>query len=122
MTREKTTRTYADPAAAGSGAVQLQRQHLARCVRQQRRIRSEETDDSAPASAGLPATFEIAAIDPHYRIATPDWYAEGYGCGFALNEKGNKAYAIVAACGAGAEETPLAEAFSALYNDTFNGA
>lgn len=82
---------------------------------------SEEKDDSAPASAGLPATFEIAAIDPHYRIATPDWYAEGYGCGFALNEKGNKAYAIVAACGAGAEETPLAEAFSALYNDTFNG-
>lgn len=82
---------------------------------------SEGKSDSTPASTSLPATFEIAATDPHYQIATPDWHAESYGCGFALNEKENKAYAIVVACGSGAGETPLAEAFSALYNDTFNG-
>lgn len=83
-----------------------------------------KTDDkggSNTPSANLPGTYEIAATDPHYIISTPDWKAEGYGCGFALNENGNKKYAIVAACGSGAEETPLKEAFSALYNDTFNG-
>lgn len=78
----------------------------------------DEKDDST-----LPSTYEIAATDPHYSIATPDWKAEGYGCGFALNEKGNKKYAIVMACGAeaDAEETSLQEAFATLYNDTFNG-
>lgn len=82
---------------------------------------SEEKGDSAPVSTSLPATFEVAVTDPHYQIATPDWDAESYGCGFALNEKGNKAYAIVVVCGSDAEEAPLTEVFSALYNDTFNG-
>ena len=47
--------------------------------------------------------------------------AVGYGLGFALNEKGNKKYAIVVACGSEATEVPLAEAFSTLYNGGFNG-
>ncbi len=72
-------------------------------------------------STTLPGTFEIAATEPHYIIATPDWHAEGYGLGFALNEKGNKQYAIVVACGAEADEGSLQEAFQTLYNDTFNG-
>ena len=80
-----------------------------------------ESTGNAVVITGLPATYEIAATDPHYIIATPDWRAEGYGCGFALNENGSKDYAIVVACGYGATEDPLAEAFSALYNDTFNG-
>lgn len=47
--------------------------------------------------------------------------AVGYGLGFALNEKGNKKYTIVVACGSEATEVPLAEAFSTLYNGGFNG-
>lgn len=82
----------------------------------------DQNDGNAAASADLPGTYEIAATDPHYIIATPDWHAEGYGCGFALNEDGNKDYAIVVACGYGTEEEQsLQEAFTALYNDTFNG-
>lgn len=37
------------------------------------------------------------------------------------DRKGQYELAIVVACGSGAEEAPLSEAFSALYNDTFNG-
>ena len=80
-----------------------------------------KTSKTTEVSSTLPKTYEIAATDPHYFIATPDWRAEGYGCGFALTEKGNNQYAIVVACGSSAEEAPLKEAFSALYNDTFNG-
>ena len=80
-----------------------------------------EKGDKADESSSLPATYEIAATDPHYIIATPDWHAEGYGCGFALTEQGSNQYAIVVACGYAAEDAPLEEAFSALYNDTFNG-
>ncbi len=80
-----------------------------------------EKGDKADVSSSLPTTYEIAATDPHYIIATPDWHAEGYGCGFALTENGNNQYAIVAACGYAAEDAPLEEAFAALYNDTFNG-
>lgn len=80
-----------------------------------------KSDGSAASGTSLPKTFEIAATDPHYIIATPDWSAESYGCGFALNEKGSKDYAIVVACGYGTEEGTLEEVFSALYNDTFNG-
>ena len=47
--------------------------------------------------------------------------AVGYGLGFALNENGNKKYAIVVACGSEATEVPLSEAFSTLYNGGFNG-
>lgn len=75
----------------------------------------------AVVTTSLPGTFEIAATDPHYIIATPDWHAESYGCGFALTENGSNSYAIVAACGYGTEEGSLEEVFSALYNDTFNG-
>lgn len=78
-------------------------------------------DDKTTAPEGLPNTYEIAATDPHYIIATPDWRAEGYGCGFALNEKGNKDYAIVVACGSSADDAPLNEAFTVLYDDTFKG-
>ena len=78
-------------------------------------------ETGAPMTAGLPDSFEIAATDPHYIIATPDWHAEGYGCGFALTEQGSKDYAIVVACGYGGEEGTLEEVFSTLYNDTFNG-
>ena len=56
-----------------------------------------ESTGNAVVITGLPATYEIAATDPHYIIATPDWRAEGYGCGFALNENGSKDYAIVVA-------------------------
>lgn len=76
---------------------------------------------NAVVTTNLPGTFEIAATDPHYIIATPDWHAESYGCGFALTENGSNTYAIVAACGYGTEEGSLEEVFSALYNDTFNG-
>lgn len=51
----------------------------------------------------------------------PAWRAEGYGYGFALNEKDNKDYAVVVACGYGAEDKTLQEAFSVLYNDNFKG-
>lgn len=80
-----------------------------------------EKDSKTDVSSNLPETYEIAATDPHYIIATPDWHAEGYGCGFALTENGNNNYAIVVACGSAADEAPLEEAFSTLYNDTFNG-
>ena len=80
-----------------------------------------KTGGRVAGSTACSETYEIAATDPHYIIATPDWTAEGYGCGFALNEKANKNYAIVAACGSEAVETPLKQAFTALYNDTFNG-
>lgn len=80
---------------------------------------SGESKD-APASE-LPASFEIAATEPHYFVATPDWNAEGYGCGFALTEGGSKDYAIVVACGYGGEEGTLEEVVTALYNDTFHG-
>ncbi len=83
--------------------------------------KDNKKDENNVVSDSLPGTYEIAATDPHYIISVPDWYAEGYGRGFALNEKGNKNYAIVVACGYDADETPLKEAFSALYNDTFNG-
>ena len=82
---------------------------------------ANKTGGRVAGSTACPETFEIAATDPHYTIATPDWTAESFGCGFALNEKGNKNYAIVAACGSEAVETPLKEALTALYNDTFNG-
>lgn len=84
---------------------------------------ADETGSSGKAvvTTSLPGTFEIAATDPHYIIATPDWHAESYGCGFALTENGSNAYAIVTACGYGTEEGSLEEVFSALYNDTFNG-
>lgn len=82
---------------------------------------ADKTDGKAAVDTALPATYEIAATDPHYIISTPDWKAEGYGCGFALNEKGNKEYAIVVACGSSTDESPLADAFATLYNDTFNG-
>ena len=81
----------------------------------------DENNVSAAVSTTLPSTFEIVATDPHYIIATPDWHAEGYGCGFALNENGSKDYAIVVACGYEAAEVSLKDAFSALYNDTFSG-
>lgn len=83
--------------------------------------KSSEKVGKTDASSNLPKTYEIAATDPHYIVATPDWHAEGYGCGFALTEKSNNKYAIVVACGSAAEEAPLKDAFSALYNDTFNG-
>lgn len=73
-----------------------------------------KTGGRVAGSTACSETYEIAVTDPHYIIATPDWTAEGYGCGFALNEKGNKNYAIVAACGSEAVETPLKEAFTAL--------
>ncbi len=79
-----------------------------------------KADSKTAADTSLPETYEIAATDPHYIIATPDWQAEGYGRGFALNEKGSKNYAIVVACGYSAEGT-LEEDFTTLYNDTFNG-
>ena len=84
--------------------------------------------DSSSVSSGqavvitsLPGTYEIAATDPHYFIDIPDWQAEGYGLGFALNENGSKGYAIVVACGYSVGDTPLEEAFPALYNDSFHG-
>ena len=83
--------------------------------------KSSENVDKSDVPSNLPETYEIAATDPHYIVATPDWHAEGYGCGFALTEKGNNKYAIVVACGSTAEEAPLKDAFSALYDDTFNG-
>lgn len=70
--------------------------------------------------ADLPDTYEIAATEPHYIFSVPDWRAEGYGYGFALNEKGNKKYAIVTACDDSMAEESLNEAFQVLYNDTFN--
>ena len=76
---------------------------------------------STDVSGKLSGTYEIAATDPHYIIFTPDWRAEGYGRGFALNEKGNKNYAIVAACGDGSSSDPLNESCEALYNDDFIG-
>ena len=83
--------------------------------------KSIEKDGNTDVSSNLPNAYEIAATDPHYIVATPDWHAEGYGCGFALTEKSNNKYAIVVACGSTAEETPLKDAFTALYDDTFNG-
>ena len=80
-----------------------------------------EIGGQAVVISSLPGSYEIAATDPHYFIATPDWQAEGYGLGFALNEGGSKDYAIVAACGYGVGDTPLADAFAALYNDGFQG-
>ena len=82
---------------------------------------SENKKDGAAASGKLTGTYEIAATDPHYIISTPDWQAEGYGRGFALNEKGNKNYAIVAVCGDGIGGDSLNEVFEALYNDDFSG-
>ncbi len=79
-----------------------------------------ENEKGGNTDVSLPNTYELAATDPHYTIAVPAWSAEGYGYGFSLNEKGNKKYAIVVACGSDAEEEPLEDAFSALYNDTFN--
>ena len=38
---------------------------------------------NAVVTTSLPGTFEIAATDPHYIIATPDRHAESYGCGFS---------------------------------------
>ncbi len=78
-------------------------------------------NDKSDTPVGLPKTFEIAATDPHYIISTPDWHAEGYGCGFALNEKGSKDYAIVVACGYEASDASLNDAFTTLYNDAFSG-
>ena len=57
---------------------------------------ANKTGGRVAGSTACPETFEIAATDLHYTIATPDWTAESFGCGFALNEKGNKNYAIVA--------------------------
>ena len=51
-----------------------------------------KTGGRVAGSTACSETYEIAVTDPHYIIATPDWTAEGYGCGFALNEKGNKNY------------------------------
>lgn len=34
-----------------------------------------ESTGNAVVITGLPATYEIAATDPHYIIATPDWRA-----------------------------------------------
>lgn len=85
------------------------------------------TDSSSVSSSqavvitSLPGTYEIAATDPHYFIDIPDWQAEDYGLGFALNENGSKDYAIVVACGYSVGGTPLADAFPALYNDGFHG-
>ena len=38
---------------------------------------------NAVVTTNLPGTFEIAATDPHYIIATPDWHAESCGYGFS---------------------------------------
>lgn len=38
---------------------------------------------NAVVTTSLPGTFEIAATDSHYIIATPDRHAESYGCGFS---------------------------------------
>ena len=83
--------------------------------------KTENNEAADAAYADLTSVFEIAVTEPHYFVSTPDWHAEGYGCGFALTEKGSSDYAIVAACGYGDEEGELAEVFSALYNDNFNG-
>ena len=90
--------------------------------------KSENTDagnnngeDGDDVSSSLPALYEITETDPHYLISIPEWHAENYGCGFALTESGNNKYAIVAAYDYSAEEAPLKDAFSALYNDNFNG-
>ena len=80
----------------------------------------DKKSDSTALST-LPATFEIAATDPHYVVSIPDWKAESYGCGFALNEKGNKKYAIVVACASAPDDSPLEQAVTNLYNDNFNG-
>ena len=79
-----------------------------------------ENGGNTEVSSNLPKTYEIAATDPHYTVATPDWHTEGYGCGFALTEKSDK-YAIVVACGSEKVDSPLKDALSALYDDTFNG-
>lgn len=79
------------------------------------------TSGNVAVTASLPGTFEIAATEPHYFIAIPDWHAESYGLGFALTEKGSTGYAIVAACGYPVDGDSLEEAFSALYTDGYNG-
>ena len=79
------------------------------------------TSGNVAVTTSLPGTFEIAASEPHYFIATPDWHAESYGLGFALTEKGSTGYAIVAACGYPVDGDSLEEAFSALYTDGYNG-
>lgn len=79
------------------------------------------TSGNVAVTASLPGTFEIAATEPHYFIAIPDWHAESYGLGFALTEKGSTGYAIVAACGYPMDGDSLEEAFSALYTDGYNG-
>lgn len=82
---------------------------------------SKDKKSDSTTSSSLPTTFEIAATDPHYVVSTPDWKAESYGCGFALNENGNKKYAIVVACASSPDDSPLEQAFTSLYNDNFNG-
>lgn len=82
---------------------------------------TENHEAADAAYADLTSVFEMAVTEPHYYISTPDWHAEGYGCGFALTENGSSDYAIVAACGYGDEEGELDEVFSALYNDNFRG-
>jgi len=81
----------------------------------------EKKDGDTAASAKLPGSYEIAVTDPHLFISTPDWNAESYGRGFALNENGNKDYAIVVACGYEDNESSLKDTFSTVYNDAFNG-
>lgn len=44
---------------------------------------ADKTDGKAAVDTVLPATYEIAATDPHYIISTPDWKAEGYGYSFS---------------------------------------
>lgn len=83
--------------------------------------KTEQKNGNTSVPSNLPDTYEIATTDPHYIISTPDWKAEGYGNGFALNENGNKKYAIVVACGSESTEEPLNNAFTALYDDTFKG-
>ena len=80
------------------------------------------TSGNAVVTTSLPGTFEIAATEPHYFIAIPDWHAESYGLGFTLTEKGSTGYVIVVvACGYPAEGDSLEEAFSALYTVGYNG-
>lgn len=83
--------------------------------------KTENNEAADAAYADLTSVFEIAVTEPHYYISTPDWHAEGYGCGFALTENGNSDYAIVATCGYGDENEDFGEVFSTLYNDNFIG-
>ena len=85
--------------------------------------RSESgTSGNAVVTTSLPGTFEIAATEPHYFIAIPDWLAESYGLGFAQTEKGSTGYAIVVvACSYPVESDSLEVASSTLYTDGYNG-